>query len=176
MRDATSTAEDLAKKHSGGDLVAASSRLPKRGKQRAGASIPPTPPTKKDVPLGAAVCCVRVGVITVTYGRAGLSFGLRPSIWRCWPRRVSGSLWWTRRSGRPRAVGNICGACTMRGVLPRPAAWFGGLRRRASRTGGVGGGVRSRRAQSARPLGSRLAFRSCGRQVGAAWSCAGPRR
>ena len=84
--------------------------------------------------------------------------GLRPSIFRRRPRRVSGSFSWARRSGRARAGGNIRGPCTMRGVLPRPAAWFGGLRRRASRTGGVGGGVRSRRAQSARPLGSRLAF------------------
>ena len=110
---------------------------------------------------------------------SGPFVGLRPSIFRRWSRRVSGSFWWTRRSGRARAGGNIRWACTMRGVLPRPAAWFGGLRRRASRTGGVGGGVRSRRAQSVRAafrVAFGLSFRSRGREVGAAWSCAVSRR
>ena len=69
MRDATSTAEDLASKHSGGDFVSASIRLPQRGKQRAGAPTPPT--TKKDVPRGAAASCVRVGMLL--YVRAALS-------------------------------------------------------------------------------------------------------
>ena len=175
MRDVTSHAEDPAKKTFRGDPVSASIRLPKRGKQCAGAPTPPT--TKKDVPRGAAVSCVRVGMLTVC--ASGPFFGLRPSIFRRWPRRVSGSFWWTRRSGRARAVGNISGACTMRGVLPRLAAWFGGLRPRASRTGGVGGGVRSRRAQSVRAAfrgAAGLSFRSRGREVGAAWSCAVSRR
>ena len=105
---------------------------------------------------GGPLCSARNAYSTL--GASGPFVGLRPSVFRRWSRRVSGSSWWARRSGRARAGGNIRGACTRRGVLPRPAAWFGGLRRRASRTGGVGGGVRSRRAQSARPLGSRLAF------------------
>ena len=170
MRDATSTAEDLASKHSDGDFVSASIRLPKRGKQCAGAPIPPTPPTKKDVPRGAAVSCVRVGMLTVCV--SGPFFGLRPCIFRRWPRR--GRLFLV--DATERAVGAVRWACTMRGVVPPLAAWFGGLRRRASRTGGVGGGVRSRRVQPARPCGSRLSFRSYGNQVEAAWPCAVPRR
>ena len=126
---------------------------------------------------GGPLCSARNAYSTL--GASGPFVGLRPSIFRRWSRRVSGSSWWARRSGRARAGGNIRGACTRRGVLPRPAAWFGGLRRRASRTGGVGGGVRSRRAQSVRAafrVAAGLSFRSRGREVGAAWSSAVSRR
>ena len=126
---------------------------------------------------GGPLCSYRNAYSTLC--ASGPFVGLRPSVFRRWSRRVSGSSWWARRSGRARAGGNIRGACTRRGVLPRPAAWFGGLRRRASRTGGVGGGVRSRRAQSVRAAfrgAAGLSFRSRGREVGAAWSCAVSRR
>lgn len=170
MRYATSNAEDPANDIPGeipspqasAFIIQESSARERRHQQQ-----------KKDVPRGALLSCVHVwfmvilrAVLSLAYVLAFFVAGLV----------VGGSFWWTRRSGRARAVGVICGACTMRGVLPRLAAWFGGLRRHASRTGGVGGGVRLRRAQSARPLGSRLAFRSCGRQVETAWSCAVPRR
>ena len=105
------------------------------------------------------------------YFASGPFFGLRPCIFRRWPRR--GRLFLV--DATERAFGAVRWACTMRGVVPPLAAWFGGLRRPASRTGGVGGGVRSRRVQPARPYGSRLSFRSCGNQVDAAWPCAVPR-
>ena len=96
-----------------------------------------------------------------TLGASGPFVGLRPSVFRRWSRRVSGSSWWARRSGRARAGGNIRGACTRRGVLPRPAAWFGGLRRRASGREGSGAGfVRAELSPSARPFGARRAFPS----------------